>query len=246
MSRIFQKFSFVLLTLVVITGSSRESKATIIYDTATAAAWRSPSVVYGSDGYILPAFDIVPTNPTNVVSLPSYISSYSLSGSLFNSTANNTGLIQDPRNPAVTGAGILYGSSTSITLTPNVDGSFKLALYVGGYSTFMNGLISFSGTSNTIADQQVGFWGTGYDPGTWPQATNTTAFPDGVANSAVWIQYDVSAIANQNIVISFSGTYPQTAALAFDNFAPVPEASTLSMLLIGGLFAFCFARHRQS
>ena len=176
-------------------------------DTTTLGNWLG---VYGSEGYILAAFDGVGADR---VSLPSYISGYYLTDELMwvwdANSPNPQGLL-DPGGSGNRVEATWYRDAVwSVTITPTETKQFKLALYMLDPENMRTQTLTFTGAGLTGTDQIAPI-----HPGTW-------------------MVYDVTASAGQDITVTFDCVGGHNAVLSAMAFDPIPEPAGLALLTLG-------------
>ena len=212
-----------LIVLGLVFAMSAPSWASIIpagtEDKTTLGNWLG---VYGSEGYILPAYDGIGRDR---VSLPSYISGYGLTNVTMYVWQANSPSPQGLLDPAGTGNRVeacWYSPDPfvwSVTLTPTETKEFRLGLYMLDPENARTETITLSGAGLTGTDQVGPIF-----PGTW-------------------MVYDVSATAGQDIIVTFNRVGGANAVLSAMTFDPIPEPATLGLLAAGGLLSL---RRRMS
>ena len=169
-------------------------------DTTTKGDWIG---AFGDLGYILSNYG---AGSTDVVSLPSFIGSFDLSGSyrhVWQSSTTDPRALQNPADPSGDRRAACWFGDQMITLHPSANAHFKLDLYFLSYDNPIRALdvtLSGGGLSGT----------------------------DGVAayGQGKWYSYDVHAIAGSPVVISLKSTGDSNAvisAVTFSSAASIPE-----------------------
>ena len=178
-------------------------------DKATLGDWLG---VYGSEGYILAAFDGVGSDRVN---LPSYISGYTLTDVsmwVWDPNSPNPQGLLDPGGSGNRVEATWYRDAVwSVTITPTETKQFKLALYMLDPENMRTQTLTFTGAGLTGTDQIAPI-----HPGTW-------------------MVYDVTATAGQDITLAFdlvSGPNAVLSAMAFD---PIPEPVGFLVMAAAGL-----------
>lgn len=201
-------------------GVASDARAAVVLtnsDTTTQGNWRGPAVVYGTQGYVLSAYDGSGASATDRVQLPSYISSYTVGGwqtGSWNFGMSSNPALQDPDDVSESNLGCWYNSSVTMTVTlvPSQSGTFQVALYAADANATLarTQTISVDGTTlATLSDFQSGVW---------------EVFEiDATANTP--IEFGVTRTAGDNAVIS---------AIAFDS-VPEPAAVSLAAAPVVGL-----------
>lgn len=178
-------------------------------DTATLGNWLG---VYGSEGYILAAFDGVGSDRVN---LPTYISGYNLTDVQMwvwdASSLNPQGLL-DPGGSGNRVEATWYRDGVwSVTITPTETKQFKLALYMLDPENSRTQTLTFTGAGLTGTDQI------------------------GPIHPGTWMVYDVTAAAGQDITVTFDQVGGPNAVLSAMAFDPIPEPVSAVLLACGGL-----------
>ena len=184
---------FALLTLLAL---ASVAVAVPVLDTTTQGTWVG---VYGSQGYILPAYD---SGPTDRVVLPSYISSAPIGGARWQWTTSTSDVraVQNPSNPSLREATCAYnGGSLNMTLNLSQPAAFTLGLYILDWDS-------------QNRQQRITMTG---------QPTVT----DPAFASGHWYRYRVASIPSIPINIQFTQLATQNAvlnAVTFDPLNPTP------------------------
>jgi hypothetical protein len=240
-------------TFLAALGASRAPAAVI--DNTTQGNWiQGGNFVYGNDGYILMSFNAVVTGEytasgnangalSDLVNLPSYVTSYSYKstgargwyGNNGPGDVNNVNPLaglqspSDPNNPAAAkqvGAYVYVdgpGTATiEIQLGPNVPDSFDLTLY--GSTIGRPGQAVEYGVLGDVATLQE----PEYTDGVWALFTVAGALPNSV------VSIDVNPL----------GSYAFISAVAFDSLL-VPEPSSLLMGAMAGVGLLVASRGRR-
>lgn len=180
-------------------------------DTATLGDWLG---VYGSEGYILAAFDGVGSDRVN---LPAYISGYTLTDVemwvWYASSPSPQGLL-DPGGSGNRVEATWYRPDPfvwSVMITPTESKQFRLALYMLDPENSRTQTITFTGAGLTGTDQIAPI-----HPGTW-------------------MVYDVTAAVGQDITVTFDCVGGPNAILSAMAFDPIPEPVSAVLLACGGL-----------
>ena len=191
------------LVLCVGASSSGSISPPGVVDTATQGTWQG---VYGTDGYILAAFDGGGASGADRSSLPSYISSYTVNGLDRWNWATGTSDPYDlqPPSGSLRNIGCWYtAGSGTITLVPSQSRIFYLRVYLRDYE-------------NTGRWDNLSFTGAGL--------TGTDSIE---CTAGKWITYTVTATAGTNVVLTLghqAGNNSTISALLFD---PAPGSETI-------------------